>query len=116
MSQTETQDQVQKCGRERLYPSLTNPNWLVLRKRRELFQRWLGRLPQQNLSVLDVGGRIQPYRSLVPGAARYIAIDLRATPLVERASAAHNNFPLPPHNLIWSCVRRCWSTLPNPAK
>jgi SAM-dependent methyltransferase len=83
MSQTETLEQVQSAGRARLYPSLTNPNWLVLRKRRELFRSWLGAWPVKSPSVLDIGGRIQPYRPLIPGGpVRYVAVDLRATPLV----------------------------------
>ncbi len=81
MPPTETLEQVRKAGRERLYPSITNPNWLVLRKRRELFRRWLnGSLPAHP-SVLDVGGRIQPYLPFLPDA-NYVAIDLRPTPLV----------------------------------
>jgi SAM-dependent methyltransferase len=72
----------QNAGRRRLYPSITNPNWLVLRKRRELFRHWLeGPLPKDAV-VLDVGGRIQPYRALLPGV-RYLAIDLNLTPLVD---------------------------------
>jgi SAM-dependent methyltransferase len=84
MPPTETLEQVQKAGMERLYPSITNPNWLVLRKRRELFAAWLEDIPSENLSVLDVGGRIQPYRGLLEKrCARYLAIDLNATPLVD---------------------------------
>ena len=84
MSQIETLEQVQRAGRERLYPSLTNPNWLVLRQRREVFQGWLARLSGQSLSVLDVGGRIQPYRSLIaPDPMRYVAVDVRLSPLVD---------------------------------
>jgi SAM-dependent methyltransferase len=70
-------------GNERLYPSLTNPNWLVLRERRKIFERWLAQLPSGKLSVLDVGGRIQPYRPLIAERLqRYVAVDLRSTPLV----------------------------------
>jgi SAM-dependent methyltransferase len=77
-------EQVQREDRERLYPSLTNPSWLVLRKRREIFQKWIGRLEGRELDVLDVGGRIQPYRPLLEGRLRrYTAIDLRRTPLVD---------------------------------
>src|SRR2546425_2710772 len=84
MPKTETLEQVQKTGRERLFPSLTNPSWLVLRKRRELFRRWLRESLRTNPSVLDVGGRIQPYRPLIAGAhSRYVAVDLRTTPLVD---------------------------------
>ena len=83
IERVETLEEVTRAGRERLFPSLTNPNWLILRKRREIFQAWIARLPNDNLSVLDVGGRIQPYRALLEGRLRkYIAVDLRRTPLV----------------------------------
>lgn len=79
----ETLDTVNREGRERLYPSLTNPSWLVLRRRREIFRKWLSQLEGRDLDVLDVGGRIQPYRPLLEGRLhRYVAVDLRRTPLV----------------------------------
>jgi SAM-dependent methyltransferase len=79
----ETLDAVNREGQERLYPSLTNPNWLVLRRRREIFQKWLEQVDGRDLNVLDVGGRIQPYRPLLEGRLRrYLAVDLRPTPLV----------------------------------
>jgi SAM-dependent methyltransferase len=81
----------QDAGRERLYPSITNPNWLVLRKRRELFIAWLKSIPSDNLSVLDVGGRIQPYRELLgKRCASYLAIDVNPTPLVDVAGKAEH--------------------------
>jgi SAM-dependent methyltransferase len=80
----ETLDEVNRQGRERLYPSLMNPSWLVLRKRREIFRRWLSGLDGGGLAVLDVGGRIQPYRPLLEGRLRtYVAVDLRQSPLVD---------------------------------
>ncbi len=80
----ETLESVCRTGRERLFPSLTNPNWLVLRRRRQIFQRWIARLDGNDLDVLDVGGRIQPYRPLFEGRLRrYVAIDLVRTPLVD---------------------------------
>jgi SAM-dependent methyltransferase len=79
----ETLDTVSREGRERLHPSLTNPNWLVLRRRREIFRKWLAQVHGRDLNVLDVGGRIQPYRPLLEGRlCRYLAVDLRPTPLV----------------------------------
>jgi SAM-dependent methyltransferase len=87
MENREMLEQVQREGRERLYPSLTNPSWLVLRKRRKIFQKWIVRLEGRELDVLDVGGRIQPYRPLLEGRLRrYTAIDLRRTPLVDIVS------------------------------
>jgi len=89
MSSTADIRQIQEEGRSRLYPSLTDPSWLVLRNRREVFTQWLGRLNHTNALVLDVGGRIQPYRSLINGRpSRYIAVDLRLTPLVDIAGDA----------------------------
>jgi SAM-dependent methyltransferase len=79
----ETLDNVNREGRERLNPSLSNPNWLVLRRRREIFRKWLAQVEGRDLNVLDVGGRIQPYRPLLEGRLRrYLAVDLRPTPLV----------------------------------
>jgi len=80
----ETLHAVKHDGKERLYPSLTNPNWLILRRRRQIFQNWLVGLKDSNLCVLDLGGRIQPYRPLLEGRlGRYVAIDLRQGPLVD---------------------------------
>jgi SAM-dependent methyltransferase len=84
MSHGETLEEVQRAGRERLHPSLTNPNWLVLRERRKIFQGWLQNIAARDLWVLDVGGRIQPYRILLADkCARYFALDLKMTPLVD---------------------------------
>jgi SAM-dependent methyltransferase len=83
MKDSETLEQVSRQGRERLYPALTNPSWLLLRKRREIFQRWLQKLPARKFCILDIGGRVQPYRPLLADCLeQYISIDLRRTPLV----------------------------------
>lgn len=84
MDRFPTLDEVTRQGRDRLFPSLTNPNWLVLKERRKIFDRWLAQLPSGELDVLDVGGRIQPYRALIANRLRrYVAVDLRLTPLVD---------------------------------
>jgi len=83
MRKPETVEELQEVGRQRLYPSLRDPNWLILRRRRQLFQAWLTGLPTHAPSVLDVGGRIQPYRPLIPAKPeRYVAVDLLPTALV----------------------------------
>jgi len=67
---------------QRLHPSLTNPNYLVLRSRRLIFSGWAERLGR-DLTVMDVGGRYQPYRPLFERhAGRYIAVDIVKTGLV----------------------------------
>jgi SAM-dependent methyltransferase len=97
----ETLDTVNREGRERLYPSLTNPSWLVLRRRREIFQKWLAHHDGRDLAILDVGGRIQPYRQLLEGRLRhYLAVDVLQTPRVnvvargERIPLASEQFDL----------------------
>lgn len=88
MSPPETLDQILREGQRRLYPSLTNPSWLVLRRRKQIFEDGLRRMPESRLSVLDLGGRLQPYRVLLGSRVnRYIATDLRVTPLVNVAAA-----------------------------
>lgn len=80
----ESLESVRRVGHERLYPSITNPNWLILRRRREIFKSWITRLNGRDLVVLDVGGRIQPYRPLLQDrVGRYFAIDVKKTPLVD---------------------------------
>ena len=72
------------ASQQRLHPSITNPSWLVLTKRREIFQKWIEQLPTQNITVLDVGGRLQPYRSLLKSRAhQYISVDIHSTPLLD---------------------------------
>jgi SAM-dependent methyltransferase len=89
MDRPPTLDEVTRQGRDRLFPSLTNPNWLVLRERRKIFDQWLAQLPLGELDVLDVGGRIQPYRALIANRLRrYVAVDLRLTPLVDVVARA----------------------------
>jgi SAM-dependent methyltransferase len=79
----ETLETVDREARERLHPSLTNPSWLVLRKRREIFQAWLPLVQGSRLDILDVGGRIQPYRLLLGGRVRrYVALDRVQSPRV----------------------------------
>ena len=80
----ESDKSVELQGHKRLYPSLTDPSWLILRTRRELFRKWIERDDRRDLAVLDIGGRIQPYRPLLEGRIQsYIAIDIRETSLVD---------------------------------
>jgi len=89
MDQRQTLNEVTLQGRERLFPSLTNPSWLVLRERRKIFARWLAQLPMTELDVLDVGGRVQPYRELMANRIRrYVGVDVQFTPLVDAVARA----------------------------
>ncbi|MGB6476321.1 MAG: class I SAM-dependent methyltransferase [Candidatus Sulfotelmatobacter sp.] len=95
MARTETLEFVNHETGERFAPSLRNSSYLVLRKRRQNFERWLSAVPGSNLCVLDVGGRIQPYRRLLAGRVqKYIAVDLVQSPLVNlQANAGEMPFP-----------------------
>src|SRR5216684_1419979 len=66
----------------RLHPTLSDPNYLVLRSRRIIFERWFSAI-NAGATVLDIGGRYQPYRPLLGNRVeKYVAIDLLQTPLV----------------------------------
>src|SRR4051812_5375686 len=81
-----------KIADARLNPSLTNPNYLVLRARRRIFAPYLQGL-KDDLMVLDVGGRYQPYRPLLRGkVSKYFALDVDRTEFV---SAVGNGQHLP---------------------
>ncbi len=74
---------LRKVAGKRLYPSLTDPSFLVLRSRRLIFTSWIKQFRERQLNVLDVGGRYQPYRPLLDSLiAQYIAVDVIKTELV----------------------------------
>jgi SAM-dependent methyltransferase len=76
-------EKLQKLAQDRLHPSITNPNYLVLRRRAQLISTWISQVPGKNLRVLDIGGRYQPYRPLLQGRVQqYLAIDVVGTQLV----------------------------------
>jgi hypothetical protein len=68
---------------QRLHPSLTDPNYLVLRSRKIIFERWFSAI-NAGATVLDIGGRYQPYRPLLGDrVGKYVAMDLMQTPQVD---------------------------------
>jgi SAM-dependent methyltransferase len=108
-------EQVTREGQLRLYPKLSNPNWLVLRSRREIFRRWIEAFPGQEFRVLDVGGRIQPYRSLLKHRDKtYIAVDLTITPLVD-AMARGESLPFSPDQFDLAFCTQMLQYVPEPA-
>jgi len=73
-----------KLANARLYPSLTNPAYLVQRRRRLILSAWMESIPGDQLAVLDIGGRYQPYRPLIQHRVRrYVALDVLSTPFVD---------------------------------
>jgi|ERR1700722_11280943 SAM-dependent methyltransferase len=80
----ETKEELLEAADGRLHPSLTNHSYLVLRRRVEIIRGWLPRIKGDALSVLEVGGRYQPYRPLLQNrASRYLALDIQSSPLVD---------------------------------
>ncbi len=78
-----------KIAHARLHPSITNPNYLVLRRRAQIFTRWLESIPGDRLTILDVGGYYQPYRPLLDNrVCRYVALDIQGSPLVDVVGSA----------------------------
>ena len=63
-------------SRHRLNPDLDDPDYLLLSRRTAYFKKCLDSIPPTGLQILDVGGRLQPYRPLLKSRARrYVAID-----------------------------------------
>ena len=112
------QGELRRIADARLYPSLTNPNYLVLRARRLLFAAYLQGLPG-NLAVLDVGARYQPYRPLLAGKIRtYLGLDVERTELVD-VLASGESLPFPDETfdlVIATCVFEYFREPRNAAK
>ena len=59
-----------------LHPKWRDPNYIVLKRRAQILLNWTNQLPSQKLRIIDIGGRLQPYRPLVFDRIKtYIAID-----------------------------------------
>lgn len=65
-----------KLAKEISYPTLSNPDYLILVKRRDNINYFLKRIENKKLLILDVGGRLQPYRDIMDDKIkRYISVD-----------------------------------------
>lgn len=65
-----------RLAEDRFSPQSDNPDYIVLLKRREILANWISTLPQKKLTILDVGGRVQPYRQLFGRRIhKYVALD-----------------------------------------
>jgi len=77
-------DDAIRLGRDRLRPSLKDVDYLVLRERRRHIASFLASVTDSELCVLDVGGRIQPYRPLLESRLQsYLAVDPQMEGLVD---------------------------------
>ena len=70
----------------------------------------------QGLSVLDVGGRIQPYRPLLAGRVKkYVAVDPAITPLVD-VVARGESLPFPQNQFDLVFCTQMLQYVPEPAR
>jgi len=103
-------------GKERLHPSLRTCDYLALNQRRKRVAEWLQRVPENNLRVFDVGGRIQPYRPLLHGRLRnYFAVDIKKTGLVD-AVAMGERLPFADATFDLVLCMACFATRKTRAK
>ena len=108
-------DSLLRIAHSRLYPSLADPSYLVLRSRRLIFSRWIEEVGRENLAVLDVGGRYQPYRPLFGGkVARYIAVDVMKTGMVD-VVADGQALPFAPESFDVVIATQVMEYFPEPA-
>jgi SAM-dependent methyltransferase len=84
MKDAPSRTQLLRTAHARLHPSITDPNYLVLRRRMQIFTTWFETVPGEQQAVLDVGGYYQPYRPLIENRSRrYVALDIKRSPLVD---------------------------------
>lgn len=73
-----------ELSRLRLNPKLDDLDYLAFKFRGAIIKKWCAEIDDSDLVVVDVGGRIQPYRSLLETrTARYIGLDLSLEGLVD---------------------------------
>lgn len=103
-----------QLAHRRLVPSITDPHYLVLRRRAQILQRWIDRLTGNDLVVLDIGGRYQPYRPLLRSRVkRYVALDLLPTELVD-VVARGEQLPFPPDTFDLAIATEVFQHFPEP--
>jgi SAM-dependent methyltransferase len=109
-------DSLTKTAHRRLYPTLTDPGFLTLRSRRLIFASWARQFNGKRLTVLDIGGRYQPYRPLFNGSVeRYVAVDLIKTELVDVVADAEN-LPFAPATFDLAIATQVFEYLRDPFK
>jgi SAM-dependent methyltransferase len=87
--------EAEDLSRDILYPTIRDPNFLVLRERRRIFSEFVHNIPEDRLRVLDVGGRLQPYRLLLNDHVElYAAVDPMLEGLVN-VLAVGESLPFP---------------------
>jgi SAM-dependent methyltransferase len=116
MEKKQTREELKLVARRRLVPSLRDTHYLVLRRRAQLLRKWIGQLPENDLHVLDIGGRYQPYRPLVESrAARYVGLDILQTEFVD-VVANGQQLPFAPNTFGLVIATGVFEYFPEPRK
>lgn len=80
-----------RLSRNRAEPRLTDPDYLILRGRANILEVCLNEIAEEHLHVLDVGGRLQPYRKMLQSRTEsYIAIDPQLEGLADVVATAEH--------------------------
>jgi SAM-dependent methyltransferase len=106
-------ESLSKVAHRRLYPSLRDPAFLALRSRRLIFSAWASVLGGERLTVLDVGGQLQPYRPLFRNLLHYFAIDLVKTDVVSVVGNAEQ-LPFAPNSFDVAIATQVFEYFQNP--
>lgn len=103
-------------SRECFQPSIRNPDYLVLSSRSKIFAHWLESIEREDLEILDVGGRLQPYRELLePRTKQYVAIDPQFEGLADIIGVAEK-IPFGAEQFDLALCAQVLSYVDNPAK
>jgi len=86
---TDQRNAALRLGEDRRRPSLRHVDFLVQRKRIVILSKWISELPALPLRVLDIGGRIQPYRPYFKSLEQYVSFDLQFDGLIDFVADAH---------------------------
>jgi SAM-dependent methyltransferase len=116
MENDQSREELNLLAKQRLFPSITNPHYLVLRRRAELMREWINQIPGKDLQVLDIGGRYQPYRPLLESrASRYVALDVLPTRLVDVVGRGEH-LPFAPNTFDLIIATVVFEYFPEPRK
>jgi SAM-dependent methyltransferase len=114
MEANNSREELQKIAQRRLRPSITDPNYLVLRRRTLLIAQWVEQIPGSKLLVLDIGGRYQPYRPLLKNRIdQYVAVDVLPTLLVD-VIAKGEQLPIRPDTFDVVLATQVFEYFPEP--
>ena len=80
-----------RLSHNRSEPRLTDPDYLILKGRTRILEVCLNEIHENHLHILDVGGRLQPYRKMLQSRTEsYTAIDPQLEGLADVIAVAEH--------------------------